>query len=185
MLGKPLGDGAELRSLEPWQAAEFAAYTDRVRAHLEPWLPWAHVVTDTESARRFLQRYADRQAADGGRIYGIWLDDVLVGGTLFRMFDAENGLCEVGVWLAPEAQGRGLITRAATIMIDWAVRVRGLSRVEWLCSPANQRSSAVAKRLGMTHEGVLRSVFPMNGVRHDLEVWSMLADEWTGRRVEA
>lgn len=181
MLSTPLGDGAELRSLEPWQAAELATYTDRVRPHLTPWLPWAHTVTDSESARRFLQRYADRQAADDGRIYGIWLDDVLVGGTLFRVFDADQGVCELGVWLAPEAQGRGLVTRAASAMIDWAVRVRGLSRVEWLCSPANGPSIAVAKRLGMTHEGVLRSAFPMNGERHDLEVWSLLADEWTNR----
>jgi ribosomal-protein-serine acetyltransferase len=178
MLSAPLGDGAELRPLEPWQAAELAAYTDRVRPHLTPWLPWAHSVVDTDSAGRFLQRYADHQAADGGRIYGIWLDGVLVGGTLFRVFDAEGGVCEIGVWLAPEAQGRGLVTRAASLMIDWAVRVRGLSRVEWLCSPANQPSRAVARRLGMTHEGVLRSVFRMNGVRHDLEVWAVLADEW-------
>lgn len=32
----------------------------------------------------------------------------------------------------------------------------------------------------MTQEGVSRSVFPMNGERHDLEVWALLADEWAG-----
>ncbi len=181
MLATPLGEGAELRPLEPWQAPLLAAYTDRVREHLTPWLPWAHSVTDTESARRFLQAYADRQAADGGRIYGIWLGDELVGGMIFRLFDVEQGSCELGAWLAPEAQGRGLVTGAASAMTDWAVRQRGISRVEWLVSPANAASIAVARRLGMTHEGTLRSVFAMGGKRHDLQVWAVLADEWLRR----
>ncbi|MFH0245160.1 GNAT family N-acetyltransferase [Streptomyces sp. HK10] len=178
MFSAPLGDGAELCPLEPWQAAELAAYTDRVRGHLAPWLPWAHTVTDTASARAFLQRYADKQAADEGRIYGIRQDGELVGGMLFRLFSASEGSCELGAWLAPGAQGRGLVTTAARRMVDWAVGVRGLARIEWLVSPDNGPSIAVAQRLGMTHEGTLRSVFSMGGRRHDLQVWALLAHEW-------
>jgi ribosomal-protein-serine acetyltransferase len=37
----------------------------------------------------------------------------------------------------------------------------------------------VAARLGMTLEGVLRASWPVGGVRHDKQVWSMiLAPEW-------
>ena len=182
MFAYPLTDNAELRPLEPWQATEFAAYVERNRAHLAPWLPWAQIVTDTETARQFLQRYADRQAADEGRIYAIWLDGTLVGGTLFRVFDTASGVCEVGVWLSPEAEGQGLVTRAARRMIAWAVEVRGMARVEWRVDATNARSIAVAKRLGMTRDGVLREVFPLNGVRIDLEIWSLLADEWRSTR---
>ncbi|WP_326556306.1 GNAT family N-acetyltransferase [Micromonospora sp. NBC_01796] len=175
MLGHPLAPGAELRPLEPWQAAEFAGYVEQHRAHLAPWLPWAVSITDTESARRFLQRYADSQAADGGRIFGIRLDGVLVGGVLFRVFDPRAGVCEIGVWLAPQAQGRGLVTLAARHLIDWALGVRGLTRVEWRTVPDNNRSIAAARRLGMTREGVLRQAFPHNGVRHDVEIWALTA----------
>jgi RimJ/RimL family protein N-acetyltransferase len=175
MLGFPLGDGAELRALEPWQAAEFADHVERARAHLAPWLPWATTVVDEASARAFLQRYAEERARDGGRVYGIWLGGELAGGTLFRVFDTRFGVCEVGVWLAPQAEGRGLVTRAARRMIEWAVRERGMARVEWRCVPTNERSIAVAKRLGMTRDGVLREAFPHQGVRHDVEVWSLLA----------
>jgi RimJ/RimL family protein N-acetyltransferase len=118
MLAYPLGDGAELRALEPWQAAEFAASVDRARAHLAP-------------------------------------------------------------WLAAEAQGRGLVARAVRRMMGWAVQDRGMTRVEWHTVPSNARSIAVAQRLGMRREGVLRQAFPMNGTRHDVEVWSLLASEWT------
>ncbi|MBX6358413.1 MAG: GNAT family N-acetyltransferase [Micromonosporaceae bacterium] len=180
MFAHPLAEGAELRPLEPWQAAEFAAHVERSRAHLAPWLPWATTVADEQSARAFLQQYAEEQARDGGRIYGIWVDGVLSGGTLFRVFDTRLGVCEVGVWLAPEVEGRGLVTRAVRHMIDWAIGVRGMARVEWRTVPENARSIACATRLGMTREAVLRQAFPVNGVRHDVEVWSVLADEWRG-----
>jgi RimJ/RimL family protein N-acetyltransferase len=63
-------------------------------------------------------------------------------------------------------------------MIDWAFRVRGMARVEWHNDPENVRSAAVAKRLGMTREGVLRSSFVLGGTRHDTEIWAILSSEW-------
>lgn len=181
MFSLRLDDTAELRPLEPWRAAEFAAAVDRAREHLRPWIPFATRVVDEESARQLLQRFANMQAEDSGAMYGIWVDGALRGGTLFRTFDAAAGVCEIGVWLDPSAEGRGLVTRAVTHMIDHAVRVRGMKRVEWYCAPGNQRSKATAARLGMTHEGTLRSSFVVAGARLDSEVWSVLADEWLAR----
>lgn len=177
MFTVPLGDGAELRPLEPWQSADFAAYIEQHRAHLAPWLPWATSITDTDGAHAFLQRFADGQAADGRRIYAIRLDGVLVGGCMFRVFEVATRSCEIGVWLSPEAEGRGIITRACRALIRWAVDERGMNRVEWRCTPQNKRSIAVAERLGMSRDGVLRQSFPFNGDLLDVEVWSLLASE--------
>ncbi|MFR9725763.1 GNAT family N-acetyltransferase [Streptomyces sp. MS19] len=176
----PLGGTAALEPLEPWQAGEFAAYVARVRPHLAPWLPWAHAVTDTASARQWLERYADEQAHGRGRVCGIRVDGQLEGGALFRVFDTQSGVCELGAWISPAAEGTGLVTRACAHLVDWAVRERGIVRVEWRVTPANARSVAVAKRLGMRHEGTLRQVFPMDGARQDLEVWALLTDDWAG-----
>src|SRR3954447_16735677 len=57
-----LGGGAELRPLEPWLAGEFLEHMDRARESVDPWIPWAGVSTDLDSARATLQRYADMQA---------------------------------------------------------------------------------------------------------------------------
>jgi RimJ/RimL family protein N-acetyltransferase len=174
-----LGGGAELRPLEPWQAVEFLEHMDRARESVDPWIPWASVSTDLASATATLQRYADLAARDAGRLCGIWLDGTLVGGTMFVSFDAAAGNCEVGVWLEPAGTGRGLVTRAARILIDWAFGTRGLDRAEWHCRPDNTASINVAKRLGMRLDGVLRSSYPYRGVRYDAQVWSVLAAEWT------
>ncbi|MGW5852693.1 GNAT family N-acetyltransferase [Streptomyces sp. NPDC055254] len=178
MFTMPLGDRAQLRSLEPWQAQEFLAHMDRARDTVDPWIPWASLSTDRDSATATLQRYADRAALDTGRIYGIWLDSTLVGGVMFTRFDSASGVCEIGCWLERAAEGRGLVTRACRALIDWAFRTRGMSRVEWWVAAGNTRSLDVAHRLGMTREGVLRRRSPHRGVRHDSEVWSVLSEEW-------
>jgi len=170
-----LGGGATLRPLEPWQAEEFLTHIDRARATVDPWIPWAARSSDLGSARATLQKYADMQARDAGRIYGIWLEEVLVGGCMFVSFDVDSGVAEIGCWLEPAATGRGLITRAVQLMIDWAIRDRGLHRVEWHCRPDNTASSAVARRLGMHLDGVLRGEFSYRGARHDTQVWSLIA----------
>ncbi|MEV5755043.1 GNAT family protein [Actinoallomurus sp. NPDC052308] len=175
MFSRALGEDAELRPLEPWQAAEFAAHVHRVRDALKPWIPFAYTVVDEESARAHLQVYADRQAADAGRIFGVYVAGVLRGGVIYRAFDAAQRVCEIGVWLEPEVRGRGLITRACRVLIDWAVDVRGMVRVEWRCDPRNEASIAVARRLGFTLEGTHRKAFHLEGEHRDVQVWAIVA----------
>lgn len=179
MYATSLGDdGAELRPLEPWQAEEFLAHMDRGREFIGRHNGLPDIVTDVASSRSYLQAYAEKAAADTGRIYGIWADGELVGGILLRTMDVASGNAEAGCWLEPSAVGRGLVTRAVRVVIDWAVEERGIHRVEWCVSAANEPSIAVARRLGMTKDGVLRESYPYRGKRHDMEVWSVLAPEW-------
>ncbi|MFI7128620.1 GNAT family N-acetyltransferase [Nonomuraea sp. NPDC050153] len=171
-------DGAELRPLEPWHAEELLAHMDRGREFVGRFIGLADAVADLESSRSYLRSYADKAAADTGRLYGIWTDGTLVGGVLFRTMDVEIGVAEVGCWLEPSAAGKGLVTRAARVIIDWAVEERGIHRVEWQVAAENAASIAVARRLGMTKEGVLREYRAHRGERYDVEIWSVLAPEW-------
>ncbi|GAA4818848.1 GNAT family protein [Streptomyces ziwulingensis] len=186
MYAIPLGeDGAELRPLEPWHAREFLDHLDRGREFIGRFIPFGSKATDLDSARAMLQRYADLRAADTASLHGLWLGGTLVGGVLFLNFDAARGNCEVGCWLEPAGTGRGLVTRAMRVLIDWAVGERGIHRVEWVAAAGNTPSVNTARRLGMTRDGVRREAHPYGGVRHDLEVWSVLAPEWREARARA
>ncbi|MEV4921595.1 GNAT family N-acetyltransferase [Streptomyces roseoverticillatus] len=171
-------DGAELRPLEPWQAREFLAHVDRGREFIGQHNGLPDVITDLSSSRAFLQTYADKAAADAGRLCGIWSDGTLVGAVCLRTMDVEQGNAEAGCWLEPAGVGKGLVTRAVRVLIDWAVEERGIHRVEWWVSAENEPSKAVARRLGMTRDGVLRESFLYRGERHDEEIWSVLAPQW-------
>ena len=154
---------------------------DQVREHIRPWVGPSFVTDNVDGARNTIRRYADRQAADSGGLYGIWSHGDLVGGVMFTRFCEAEGMCEVGCWVCPEFEGRGLVTEACRVLIDWAFIDRGLHRAEWHCRADNDRSIAVAKRLGMTLEGVMRSSWPYQGVRYDTQVWAVLAHEWRSR----
>jgi ribosomal-protein-serine acetyltransferase len=182
MIARDLGDGLALTQLEPADASEFAAFVDAERDHLDPWLPWVAAIQDAETAHPFLQRYADGAATDSRYLVALRVDGLMVGGALFRVFDVEAGLCEVGVWLAAGAQGHGYIGRAVTAMLDWALLERGLHRAEWRCVPENSGSRAVAERLGLRHEGTLREAWRFRDRWWDLEVWAVLADDWRATR---
>jgi ribosomal-protein-serine acetyltransferase len=177
MFARPVGPDAELRPLEVWHAEEFADHLDRAREHIRPWVGPSFVTRTEDAARATLRRYAEAAAADTGRLFGIWLDGTLVGGVMFVTFDAAGGTCELGCWLEPAAEGRGLVTAAATVLLDWALHERGLHRAEWRCRSDNARSAAVARRLGMTLEGVLRGAWLNAGVHHDKQVWAVLREE--------
>jgi RimJ/RimL family protein N-acetyltransferase len=186
---------ATLAPLEPWQAEEFAAHMDRAREHIRPWVGPSFVTTDVDGARATLQRYADATARDGNRIFGIWLNTspveqhaegarvetsptrTLVGGVMFVEFSAAAGTCEIGCWLEPSAEGRGLITAACRMLLTYAFHERGLHRAEWQCRADNARSSAVAARLGMTLEGVLRETWKLGDTFYDKQVWSVLTSD--------
>ena len=180
MFVKTLASGAQLRPLEPWMAEEFAAHLDRAREHIRPWVGPSFVTEDVAGARATLGRYAERAAREGAGIYGIWSDGTLVGGVMFVEFSPATGGFEVGCWLEPDAEGRGHITSAVRELLGYAFEERGMHRAEWRCRSDNDRSSAVARRLGMTLEGVLREAWPVGGVFHDKQVWSLLATEWAG-----
>ena len=160
MFSLDIADGVDLRPLEVWHAPAFAEHLDRAREHIRPWVGPAFV-TDT---------------VDGAQ---------LIGGVMFVSFDASWGICEIGCWLEPAAEGRGLVTRSVAALLDWAFVTRGLTRAEWRCRTDNERSVAVARRLGMRSEGVLRSTWLYDGQHYDKEVFSILRSEWLSTKPPA
>jgi ribosomal-protein-serine acetyltransferase len=150
---------------------------DRARDHIRPWVGPRFVTNDVDGARATLARYAERTAQDGARIFGIWDNGVLVGGVMFVEFNAAAGFCEIGCWLEPGSEGKGLITMACQQLLDWAFLVRDIHRAEWRCRGDNVRSADVAKRLGMTLEGVLREAWKIGESFFDEQVWSRLQSE--------
>jgi len=177
VFSQQLSPTAELRTIEPWQAEEFAAHLDRAREHIRPWVSPAFVTDTVDEARATLERYADGAAHDGRRIYGIWREGVLVGGVMFTTFNAATGVCELGCWLEPAAEGGGLVSAACRILLDWAFAVRGIHRAEWHCRADNERSAAAARRLGMTFEAELRESWKVGDTWYGTQIWSLLSTD--------
>ncbi len=90
---------------------------------------------------------------------------------------SSTGVAQFGYWLAAGARGRGLATRAVTMMTGWLFEI-GAARVFLTIQSENAASAAVARRAGFTYEGTLRAYGVWQGQRKDVDVFAVLADEW-------
>lgn len=88
--------------------------------------------------------------------------------------DREGLTVELGYMVAPAARGRGVAAEALRLLTDWAFAELGALRIELRISADNEASKRVARRCGYVPEGVLRSAPLKQGLREDLEIWSLL-----------
>jgi RimJ/RimL family protein N-acetyltransferase len=86
------------------------------------------------------------------------------------------------IWYIPAAQRTRANTEAALLLLRRAFDELGYRRVEWKCDALNARSRAAAERLGFTFEGVFPHHMIVKGRNRDTAWFSMLAEEWPGRR---
>jgi ribosomal-protein-serine acetyltransferase len=170
-----LSDGAEVREWGLEDAEDVFAEVDQNRERLRDWLPWVDATHTPDDLRAFLERCA----ASGGKevAFGIYVDGVLAGNVGLTLDGLGAG--EIGYWIAGVFEGRGLITRASRALLRHAFEELGLRRVQLCAAAENARSRAVAERLGMTQEGVLRQAERIRDDRiFDEVVYSLLASEW-------
>jgi len=90
---------------------------------------------------------------------------------------SSTDVAQFGYWLAPGARGRGLATRAVTLMTSWLFKL-GAARVFLMIQSENVASASVARRAGFTWEGTLRAYDVWKGQRKDVDVFAALRDEW-------
>lgn len=178
----PLGDDV---ALIPRTAAVAEAHYALVRANykrLANWFPDAFQEPPTlEGVRANLERAGQAWLdgsllpvsiavrADGGWCLVGWAQLVIDG-------PARSG--EVGYWLDAGFEGRGLVTRTVTALLDHAFGPLGLQRIGLPTTIDNARSRKVAQRLGFTQEGVLREAAAFPGGRRDLVYYGLLEREW-------
>jgi ribosomal-protein-serine acetyltransferase len=142
-----LGEFA-LAPLEERHAGEVFALTDANREHLGRYLPWVEGTRDVADSLAFIHS-ARREAAAGDAVH-------------------------VGIWLAADAQGRGLMTRTVRALVVHALDELGLRRLLIRARPDNRRSIAVAERVGFAFEGIARGEENAGGQLHDMAHYGLV-----------
>lgn len=179
MVSFRLDNGIVLREFLPQDAeAVFEAVT-RNYDHLKAFMHWASPDYSLRLAEEFIeQAQANRQDRKTLGI-GIFRGDKLIGATGFVNFDWLAMKAEIGYWIAQDEEGKGIISSACRMLLDFAFNELKMNRIEIRCSSENARSSAIPKRLGFQKEGLLRQSEFRNGRLHDFEVYGLLASEWS------
>jgi RimJ/RimL family protein N-acetyltransferase len=177
-LDDPLTDGhVVLRAAAERDIPEILiAYQDDPRLHVV--LGQNRPPSAAELGRR--SEAADVDRMTGKRVHLTIVEpgsDICRGEINAHHFDWDHGRAELGVWLAPQARGRGIAPRALRLASAWLFDACGLERVQLLTAPDNEAMLQAARKAGFVHEGVLRRYAVELGERVDAAVLSRLPSD--------
>ena len=86
---------------------------------------------------------------------------------------------ELGYALSKEYWGNGIMTEAATAVMDFAFSVLGFEIVSVCTNPLNKKSQSVIRKCGFTYEGTERRAYKIfDGTIWDTKCYSILREEW-------
>jgi RimJ/RimL family protein N-acetyltransferase len=153
-----------------------AQYASREIAGEHSWFGYA----DPGKLRRKLDA-GETLGKDRGALAVVDDDDVVVGElSWIKVFNGPppNGDCwNLGIWIAPEARGRGHGALAQRLGAEYLFEHTLMERVEAGTESENIAEQRALERAGFTREGVLRRACFRGGEWRDMVVYSKLRGE--------
>jgi RimJ/RimL family protein N-acetyltransferase len=105
-------------------------------------------------------------------------DDALIGTCGFNAWAPEHASTELAYDLARQHWGKGLMSQAVAVALNWGFNTVGFNRIHALVMISNVRSARLLERFGFRREGALRSYRVARGVPRDFSMYSLLQAEW-------
>ncbi|MCS6587079.1 GNAT family N-acetyltransferase [Curtobacterium flaccumfaciens] len=161
--------------LRPWTLDDAAALFVASRSSPDLATQFPDVGLDDEKQARAHIRSALR-FDERAKNWAIVEDGVAVGNVGLSAIEFRHATAWAHYWLASDARGRGLATRALTSASTWAFDA-GLFRLELGHRSNNPASCRVATTAGFRAEGVERQKLRYGSERFDVETHARLATD--------
>jgi RimJ/RimL family protein N-acetyltransferase len=162
-------------TLRPWRESDIPAI---VEACQDPEIArWTNVPSPygEQDAREFVAHGIPGREDDLHRAI-VDADNNAVLGSI-GIWTVQEGVGEIGYWVAAPARRRGVAVRAVRLLVACAFAAREYARIQLHTPPGNEASARVAERAGFTREGLLRSFALVKGRRTDIIMFSLLPGE--------
>jgi len=168
-----------LRLLEFRHAGELHALVEADRTYFSRFQDWPAAMLTVEATREFLRKAVHNLAEHGAPYLGLYVDGALVGALgLNPNINWTSRSADVFYYIAERRQGRGYVTRACRVVVNYAFTELDLHRLTVWAAAGNTRSWQVAERLGFNRDGVHRDSKWLGDRYDDHYVYSLLRVEW-------
>lgn len=148
------------------------------RDYLKVWLPFVTRIESVADEETFISSMLSIPYEERNIVFIIEQNNNLCGLIGFVSTDALNHRTEIGYWLLPEYQKKGIMTQCVIKLCKWAVEKRNMNRIQIRCAIDNQASNAIPKRLGFKLEGTERDgELLASGLYTDIHIYSILKKE--------
>ena len=175
----PILQDITLREVVLEDAAAIYQAIDAHRDYMRTWLPFVDTLKSVADEETFLKSVLSAPAERYEPVFAIRNGQDEVCGLIgFHFSDFDNHRTEIGYWLLPEYQHRGIMTACVRRLCQWAIDEKGIKRIQIRCATSNAASNGIPLRLGFHHEGTERAgELLSSGEYTDIHVYSILAEE--------
>ncbi len=171
----------ELELMNTFRTKEVYDVAIKNKEDLQKWLLWidrATIESMDEFYEKMLNYYSKKRAIGCFIIY----KDKFIGVAeigIKQGYGLNYG--EIGYWLDFDYAKKGIMTKSVTKIIELGFEHLDITKAVIRCADKNQDSSNMAKRLGFKKDATIRADLKVKGVLYNMEVWSLLREEWQNR----
>jgi [ribosomal protein S5]-alanine N-acetyltransferase len=133
-----------------------------------------------ETTRKFIDYILEQYQINKKLIWGIQLKETpkLIGTIEFISFETAHNKAEIAYVLSEDYWGNGIMTEAANEVIKFGFKTLNLTRIQAKTFKENIGSQKVLRKIGMTYEGTLRKSMFIKGKYQDINIFSVLKEEY-------
>jgi ribosomal-protein-serine acetyltransferase len=164
--------------IRAFQASDVPGFVEAVHESVNTvgkWMPWAKADYSEIDAHAWFS-YCEEALGKGTDFeLGIFAADSkrLLGGAGLNQFNRKHNFCNLGYWVRETEQRKGIASRAARTLAEFAFEKLSISRVEVVIAENNEPSEAVARKIGGLFEAVARNRLWVNGKPISGKVYSL------------
>ncbi len=170
----------EFRLDEADQMALFRIFSDsRVTRYYN-----LNTFTEPQEAWQLLRRRHGRFWQGRGIRWAITLkdNDEIIGGCGFNSLNKKKQMGELGYELARPFWQKGIMSEAVNAAVTYGFTELALCRIEAWVMPPNRASANLLLKVGFQSEGILEGKGYWDGHFHDLELFSLLEEQWQSNK---
>lgn len=134
-----------------------------------------------EDAIDFLSKRETSYEETGSPQFAITCKDETFIGGIGLSVHKEHENAELGYWIGKIYWGKGYCTEASQAVVKYGFEVMGLNRIYATHFTRNPASGRVMQKIGMQYEGHLRQNVKKWDKFEDLELYSILKDEYIAK----
>lgn len=178
-------DRLTLKSPEMGDIDRIHQFEVKNASHLKPWEVKTFPELSKPRGRRFRMEHwiEDQEAGRSCRFLLIPKEDeggpVIGMVNLFQIFQGAFQACYLGFKIDLEFEGKGYMSEALRVCIDFAFNKIKLHRLMANHMPNNERSARLLEHLGFEVEGLAKDYLLINGKWEDHVLRSLLNRDWT------
>jgi ribosomal-protein-serine acetyltransferase len=184
MFNLVLDQDLSLRLYQPEDAEELFRLTIESKDYLKEWLGWLDFTVTAEDSASFIQSTLSGYEKNGGhpQAAAIIYNGRIAGTIGFNEISRPHKIGVIGYWLGEKYQGKGIMSRAFSALVDYGFEKAGLNRIEVRAASGNVKSRALPEKAGFMEEGRIRDAEWLYDRYVDHIVYGLLNKEYESRK---